>query len=427
MAALDWLPTLTVEVAFFSAAGAAGYLVLDDTTDGKLNTGTLGPADYFDTIPEGDVEKAWVKRGAQRFDGVYARAEAGRAGVTLDNCDRDYDPTNLSGPHVAAGATEIEPMRMFRLRATWAGIAYPLWRGFADEWAVDYNMPAVSNTELTGTDGTKVVTDYDSVAGATVGGGETTGARINRILDNAGWPAAARVIDAGLTTVQSTDLSSNAWTEVLLVADTEIGEVYFDTANRLVFRDRHAILTDTRSATSQAVFGDQDGELPFEHIGVANDSVQVRNIIRISRVGGTLQVAEDTTSQSTYQRKTWGRSDLLMQTDAEAADYAAYVLSFSRRAELRFTSIRLDPKDDPAALLPQMLGRELGDRITIKLTPPGGGDRIIRDAFIRGISHDTTPSSWVTTWALQDADALLSFFVLNHASLGVLNTDALAY
>lgn len=426
MPALDWMAALTVEVAFFSSAGGLGYLVLDDATDGKLNTGKLGPADYFDTIPDGDIEKAWVNRGAQRFDGVYARAEAGRAGVTLDNAARAYDPTNLAGPYVAAGVTEIEPMRMFRLRATWAGISYPLWRGFADDWAIDYNLPAVSSTELTGTDGTKVISNYDSVAGASVGAGETTSARISRVLDNAGWPAAARVLGAGLTTVQATDLSSNAWTEVLLASDTEIGEVYFDAANRVMFRNRRAVLTDTRSAVSQATFGDQAGELGFDKIGISNDDTQVRNIIRIARVGGTTQTASDAASQLKYLRKTWGRSDLIMQTDTEAASYAAYVLSMSKTAELRFTSLRIDPKDDPDGLWPQMLGRELGDRITIKFTPPGGGARIIRDAFIRGIRHDMTPSSWFTTWTLQDATKF-NFMVLNDAGFGRLDFNAIAY
>src|SRR5688572_16367533 len=116
--ALDWMASLAVEIAFASVAGDLGYLVLDDATDGKLDTATLGPADAVVEDVADKVDRAWVNRGAQRFDGVYARAEAGRAGVTLDNSDREFDPTNLAGPHVAGGSTEIEPMRMFRLRAT---------------------------------------------------------------------------------------------------------------------------------------------------------------------------------------------------------------------------------------------------------------------------------------------------------------------
>jgi hypothetical protein len=321
-------------------------------------------------------------------------------------------------------------MVMIRIRATWDGVGYDLWKGFADEWKLDYNMPAVATTELTGTDGTKVISNYDSVAGATVGGGETTGARINRILDNAGWPAADRDIDTGRTTVQSTDLSSNAWTEILLTSDTEIGETYFDAAGRLVFRNRHAIITETRSITPQAIFGEGAGGLAYDAITIANDDTQVRNIIRISRVGGTLQTVEDADSIARYLRKTWGRSDLLMETDDEAADYAGYVLALSKNAELRFDSIRIDPTADPDNLWPQVLGRELGDRITILFCPPGGGATIERDVFIRGIRHDIGAQTWATTWTLQDASA--QFFsqelalILDNATLGKLDTNTLA-
>jgi hypothetical protein len=429
--AVEGFATLAVEIAFASVAGGLGYLILDDTADGKLDTGLLGPADAIVEDVVAKVARVSVNRGTQRFDGVYARAEAGRAAVTLDNSDREFDPTNLAGPHVSAGQTEIEPMVMIRIRATWDGVGYDLWKGFADEWKLDYNMPAVATTELTGTDGTKVISNYDSVAGALVGSGETTGARINRILDNAGWPTADRDIDTGRTTVQSTDLSSNAWTEILLTSDTEIGETYFDAAGRLVFRNRHAIITETRSTTPQAVFGEGAGGLAYDAITIANDDTQVRNIIRISRVGGTLQTAEDGDSIARYQRKTWGRSDLIMQTDAEAANYAQYVLSLSKTAELRFDSLVIDPTADPDNLWPQVLGRELGDRITVKFCPPGGGATIERDVFIRGIRHDITMQTWMTTWTLQDASA--QFFaqsalalILNDAVLGKLNTNTLA-
>ena len=230
--------------------------------------------------------------------------------------------------------------------------------------------------------------------------------------------------------MQSTDLSSNAWTEILLTSDTEIGETYFDAANRLVFRNRHAIITETRSTTSQAVFGEGAGGLAYDAITISNDDTQVRNIIRVSRVGGTLQTTEDSASITRYQRKTWGRSDLLMETDDEAANYAGYVLALSKTSELRFDSIRVDPTADPDNLWPQVLGRELGDRITVKFCPPGGGTTIDRDVFIRGIRHDITMQTWLTTWTLQDASAQFLTqplaLILDNATLGKLNTNVLA-
>lgn len=419
------MPTLIAEIAFSTGAADVTYLHLDDTVRGKLDTAILAPTDYFVDVAA-TVRSGSTVRGSQRFQGPYARSEAGHATLELDNRSRAYDPTNLSGPYVAAGVTQVVPMRVFRIRATYNAITYDLWRGFADEWRLAYTNPRDATATLTGTDGTKVISNFDGVAGGAVGAGEDTGARISRVLTNANWPAADVALDTGQTTVQSTDLSANAWTEVLLNADTEFGEVYFDATGKVVFRRRQAILTDTRSSTSQATFGDAAGEVPYANVEIAYDDLQVRNLIRITRVGGTQQSVTDTASVTKYQKKTWGRTDLIMQTDAEALNYANYVLALNDTAELRFATLTLMPQRNPATLWPQALGRELGDRITVKFTPPGGGTRIIRDCFIRGITHTFTGDRWVTTFALQDATKF-AFFVLNSATLGLLDTDALGY
>src|SRR6266496_6239787 len=67
--------------------------------------------------------------------------------------------------------------------------------------------------------------------------------------------------------------------------------------------------------------------------------------------------------------------------------------------ELRFDTLTIKPMSDPNNLFPQVLGREIGDRIRIVRRPPGGGT-ITRDVFIRGIEHsvDARAREWVTTW-----------------------------
>jgi hypothetical protein len=47
--------------------------------------------------------------------------------------------------------------------------------------------------------------------------------------------------------------------------------------------------------------------------------------------------------------------------------------------------------------------------------------------FIRGISHATTSATWVTTFTLQSATKYGSFLVLDNATLGKLDQNALAY
>ena len=423
------IPGLTIlpEVAFSSVAGGLGYLVLDDAVLGKLDTGKLGTEVYADV--EDWFQGGNVKRGVSRFDGIYGRAEAGTMQIVLDNNDRRFDPTNLAGPYVAAGATQVKAGRSIRLRAVWANVTYDLFRGFVDEPRLTYVQRGPATTTLTATDGTAAVANYDQNGGPTVGAGEDTGARINRVLDNLGWPAVERNIAVGRTTVQGTDLSANAWAEIVLTSDTELGEVYFDVDGRLTFRNRDALATEARSNTSQATFGDADDgvELGFTDIELLADLNQTRNIIRAGRVGGTQQIVEDASSIAEYRRRTWQRSDLLHQTDAEVADYARYVLALLKDNELRIGSMTVDPRADPDRLFPQVLGRKLGDRVTVKFTPPGGGTRISRDVFIRGIDHSIGLDTWQTTFAFQDATNKFQFFVLDHATLGRLDVNALAY
>lgn len=417
--------TLIPEVAFSSGAGDVGYLVLDDPSRGKLDTAKLAAGDYFTDVADW-FRGASVRRGVARFDGVYGRAEAGTMTVALANEDRRFDPTNLAGPYVAAGVTQIKAGRAIRLRAIYATVAYDLFRGFITEPQLTYRNPSVATTTFLATDGTEVLSNFDQNAGGVVGGGEDTGARINRVADNAGWPAEERNVAVGATTVQGTDLSANAWAEIVRTSDTELGEVYFDVDGKLTFRNRHALYTDTRSNTAQAIFGDAGGELGFTDVELATDLRQTKNIIRLSHVGGVQQVVEDLTSQAEYRRRTWQRSDLLHQTDAEVLDYARHVLALLKDNELRVDSITIDPLADPANLFPQVLGRKLGDRVTVKFTPPGGGARISRDVFIRGIEHSAGNDTWRTRFVFQDATKF-AFFVLDNATLGRLDANALAF
>src|SRR5687768_11539750 len=419
--------TLVPEVAFSTGAGDVGFLVLDDPTRGKLDTAKLAAADYFADVAEW-FRAASITRGVTRFEGVYGRAEAGTMALDLANEDRRFDPTNLAGPYVAAGATQIKAGRAIRFRAIWAGVAYDLYRGFITEPRLRYQNPSWALATFLAVDGTAVLADFDQNAGGIVGTGETTGARINRVADNAGWPAEERNIATGASTVQGTDLSANAWSEIVLTSDTELGEVYFDVDGKLTFRNRHAVSTETRSNTSQATFGDADDgvELGFVTFEQSADLRQTKNIIRLSRVGGTQQIVEDLTSQAEYRRRTWQRCDLLHQTDGEMLDYDRKALAHPKDKERRIESITGDQLADPAALFPQVLGRKLGDRVTVKFTPPGGGDRISRDVFIRGIEHAIGRDTWSTRFAFQDATKF-AFFVLDNPTLGRLDANALAY
>ena len=593
------LPTVTVEAAFASGASTSDYLHLDDTARGLLDTATLASGDTWEDISS-YVHRIGVKRGATRVESPILRYESGTAAVELDNSDRRFDPTNLSGPYVSAGVTQVTPMRAIRIRATWAGVTYDLFRGFADGWKISYIPPNYSLCALTATDATKVLTNYQRAAVGAVGGGENTGARVTRILNSVSWSASDRIIATGNTTVQATTLDGDAWTELLLTSDTELGEIYVDEAGRVYFRNRQAVMTDLRSTSANAVFGDQpvtgvettvnlvtnpsaettldswavggslpptlgrstthaefgswavlatwdtggtgpyvgttvsglsvgktyvasayvyvpsgspdvvitisggplgtststkdafvrlsvsdvatatswsvqiwpvtsptsgqkvyvdgaqveegatpetycdgtqtscewDGaahastsrrlpELHYADVEIDYDDSTIANYVKITRVGGAEQTAQDATSEQLYLTQTFERTDLIMEADDAAADYADFILYQAKDPELRISTLTIRPDRAPTELYPQVLGRQFGDRIRIIRRPPGGGT-ITSEAIIRGIEYGIERDNWTVTWTLQSATKW-AYLVLNHTTLGVLDSNALGY
>lgn len=410
---------LAIEVNFEGVSGTA--LVFDDADRGKFDTGTFGGSFAWVDVTE-FVRSASITRGVSRFDGVYGRAEAGRATVVLDNSDARFDPTNTASPYYAGGVTQVQPMRRWRIRAD----GQPLWYGFADSWDLSYPVGGHDAVcTLTGTDGTKVLANYDGVEQSSQGEGEPTGRRIERVLDNASWPSDQRDLDTGNLTVKATTLAPPAWTEIVLTSDTELGEVYFNGVGQIVFREQRAIMTETRSTVPQGEFS-TGGTLPYADLTVSTDDTNLANLVKIARDGGTEQTASDVTSQLRYLKRSFERSDLTMQTDAVALAYAQYVLYLLKDVELRFESLTINPNRDPAFLYPQVLARELGDRITVRWRPPGGAE-IVRDCFIRGIAHQMDVGGmWSTTWALQDARRF-DYLIIDHAQRGILGANRVAF
>ncbi len=328
-------------------------------------------------------------------------------------------------PYASQGTTKLKPMRPWRIRAN--GI--DLWRGYVDDWRPVYpGNGFLSDVMLLGTDAVKVLAnDNRPAVDPPVGAGEDSGARVNRILDRVGWPATERVVATGKTRMQETALAQPAWTELALTADTEVGELYIDGRGRPVFRNRHAVLTETRSTVSQATFG--LGGLNYADVAVSYGDERLANLVSISRAGGVEQTAFDQASIDEYLERTYGRNDLLHETDGESLAYAQYVLMLLKDPRVRFDTIRINPLVDPDNLYPEVLGREYGDRITVRLQPPGRADVIQRDCFIRGIQHDWTRTSWMTTWALQDVGIFdepgslyENSFVFDNATTGKFDT-----
>ncbi len=587
-------PGIIVEAGFTPAGPGAGVtdLILGDGASGLLGTGTLGTSTVWTALNGyiGDtpiVQAVTITRSSTRQQGPLTMYEAGTATIVLANSDGRFSPENLAGPYVVSGQTQVRPMIPIRVRATWGSLAYSLFTGYVRSWTPPTAQlgPDYDYTVVQATDAFCVLAGITIPAiGSLAGVGELSGARVARILAAAGWYATAQGlsdIDPGQSAVQGTTFGATALSLLQLTADSEVADLYTDGAGRVTFRDRHAPLTDPRSTTVQAVFGDLadfalwqvqwagDGvtatpgaqsqqvsgvvtpggtyqasalfyspqgwsngqlnvlwftsaggfistgagiqasipagvpalvttgpltapagaarytivpqmtgtpassvvmnaawnhgaaaselssnpgpgtwsgnntatvtnlgtapaawypaELPYAEIARPDDDTTMANDSQATINGSAnMQQAQDAASIARFLfPRSYERSDLILQSDADALGWAQYVLAISRNDESRFDALTLQADADPDDLFPQVLGRELGDRIQVWRHPPGTA-AISKDCFIRSITHTITVDGWVTEWGLQNA-ARYSFMVLGDPILGQLGANALAF
>lgn len=426
------LPTFTFEVAL--GIGSGGFLIFDDPVLGLLDTGLLGP-DLVWTDLSDKVQTMNIKTPTrERTLGAYT---AGSLTVRLLDNLGNFDPTNTSSTYYVAGVTTLTPNRPCRVLATYNSISYPLWYGYTNRWEPGGNDRTNEQwCTVTATDGFKLLGRNNPVAGGSVGAGELSGDRITRILDNANWSPALRAIAAGNSTLQATTLASNTLSELQLTAASEGGILFCDPSGLFTFLDRYAAVTATRSNTSQATFADASdmAALPYVSPTIATDDEIMINKVQLGRAGGTVQVVSDATSIAVYSSdvpQSWGRTDLLNQSDTEVYDAASWLLSQFKTPENRFTQILVRGEADATRLWPVLLGALIRDRWTLKRRRRGA-TQFVQDVFLEGIEHnygidDKGKLDWTTAVRVVPTTGYGSFLILDSATFGLLDTNQLGY
>ena len=97
-----------------------------------------------------DMQRVRTRRGRQR---ELDRYQAGTFTVTLENSGAEYDPSNGASPY----AGHVKPMRRLRVRATYAGVTYPVIDGYIDSVDLEYEGPNVARAVISATDAFKVL------------------------------------------------------------------------------------------------------------------------------------------------------------------------------------------------------------------------------------------------------------------------------
>lgn len=418
------------------------YLGLAPTTGTfVLNSSLIGGADVLD----GELGYSWTdvtdyvvqssvtfRRGAQGSPSPWWRYEAGSLSFTLDNADDRFSAVNTSGPYSIAGINQLRPGIPVRLQ--FYGIPVgggtntrELFQGWIDTYEPDYSHGFPTTVSITAFDAVERLQAADLDGVSPVGTGDLVGDRLNRILDNIGWPASLRDIDDDPTfafsTLQPTSLAQPAWTEMLLSADADNGVLFITPTGEVKYQSR------LRLDRLGYVFDGTDGTgLAYESAVVRYDTQQVINRVSLARVGGLQITVEDLTSQALNGIRSYSRFDLPCIDDSDVQELANWILFRFATLVYRVESITLMLLQgaDNTDRWSQVGQIGIGDAVQLR-HPTGGSTYLDLRGNVRGISWSSSPGVAVSvTLYLQPQAMLYDLFTLNSSLLDS-TTQLLSY
>ncbi len=391
--------TFSLVAGFIAEPSGSTYGFYDDSV---YNTATYAPDVIEHDITRYARDSGFtITRGVSDIVTTGFVANAATYEGTLDNRDRRFDPNNTAGPYRTAGINRVVPGVPLIARGNYAGNAFDIFTGRVDEWPQNYPNIGVDQTiELKATDLTGLLSTADI---QTKRPAEYSGARIAAILSLCGYDGPT-AISHGNQIVGPLQFSQiSAMSHIEDVVNAEWGEWYVDKSGVPTFRSRDDILSDNRSRISQATFGDAGTELRYSDIQMGSPPI-INDVTIIYNDKGATVRSQDLSSQAQpWRRRSLGSQALPIFQKPAAQQYADWIIQRYGNPVTTFASISFKPARDPGNLWSQALGRELGDRITVKRTPLGGGARLSTECFIRGIRHEYADRAWTTTFTLQDA------------------------
>lgn len=409
-------PHLGVSIDFANGPSFGNPLILDDPTT-LLNSAILAdaPADVVDVS---DIAlRVSTRRGRNR---ILNNFEAGTASVILEDANGDWNPQNTASPYYG----KLLPLRKIRIWADYdSGTGtnrYYLFSGYITSYDNSFKLglDEVSSVTLQCVDAFRLFQNVNITTVAGTSAGQTTGARITNLLDLASYPPSQQSIDTGSSTVQADPGTARTLLAALqTIEQTELGGFFVDPEGSAVFLSRETV--SLKADQTPLLFNDNGSDITYQSIDFAYDDTQIYNDITVTRLGGTAQEVQSTSSIETYFIHSGARSDLLMQTDSEALNQANMLLHARENALFRIDSIGLNLMDENASdRIVAGLDSDLFTLINVTKTAQASSS-VTLELFVQGITHDITPNTWTTRFLT--AEPIIQAFILDSTTQGVLD------
>ena len=328
------------------------------------------------------VRSLSYQRGRQE---ILNEMQAGTGSAVLADASSRFDPTNTTSPYYP----NVIPITPIRARATVSGVTYDLMQQHVERWPQSLRVASwYTERSLTTSDGFKAL-----AAGGLAGKSypqQLSGARVGAVLDDIGWPAGRRAIDAGYATMPAIAFGENDEVGALshlqdVIEHGEVGLGFIDARGYFTFISRHALIVSPYT-TSQLTVADSVDRGPNVYQDATPDygDDQITNDWRASRDGGVVQRAFNQTSIDKYFRRT-KQVTVLSTNDAEVLGHAQFRLYQFKDPLQRVASLTIMPAES-TTLWASVCQLEIGERITVRDKPPGFSSQTSTDYVIQGMS-----------------------------------------
>ena len=410
-------PTVQAIINFSTGPSFAQAMIFDS---GILGTNVLADTAAVIVDVSDQINSIQIKRGRNPQADQF---QTGTLSFRIVDQQGDFNPLNTSGPYYGL----LNPMVKIQINAVSLSVTYPLYSGFITSFTTTSPSQALDDVVYTMIDAVDAfrlaqMAQITTVAGSTAG--DLSGTRINQILDEIAWPASMRDVDAGQTTVQANpNTAATALGSMQKIELAEYGALYVDASGSFVFQDRQ--VTAGSIAAAPTVFADDGSGIPYFNSVWRLDDTLIYNSASITRTGGAAQVATNAASIAKYFAHSYNQTNMMMQTDAVALDYALAYVASRAETSIRCDAITLDLyREDYAAGILAAMELDFFDNVTISTTQPGAST-LTKTLQVFGVAYAITANSFKVTFTT--LEPILDSFIIGSSLYGILDTSVLSY
>jgi hypothetical protein len=210
-------------------------------------------------------------------------------------------------------------------------------------------------------------------------------------------------------------ISTNVLTGLRECEVAENGQFFISKDGKATFRNRDYKLSNTKAVNVQGIFSNDGSNLPYTNVSTSFDDNEIINVYEWQRSGGTTQYKADADSVLRYRPKESTKTTININ-DSDVLSIIEQKIAETSLPILRIDTLSVNPRDN-TSLWEQVLGREFGDRISVKIVNVDGSS-FTDELWIESITHTVNASNQSWDWTATLSPAGSSAWILGQAKLG---------